>query len=347
MDYTISNIAAILEGKLVGDGETIINNIGSIEDAEEGYISFLANPKYENHVYTSKASAIIVSKDFNPKKEVTSALIHVEDPYVSFTILLEEYHKHKNFQKSGIESPSFIGEGCEVGEDIYRGAFSYIGKDSKIGNNVKIYPNTYIGDNTVVGDNTIIHAGVKIYAGSQIGSNCVIHSGCVIGSDGFGFAPQADGTYKTIPQMGNVIIEDNVDIGGNTVIDCATFKSTIVRKGVKLDNLVQVAHNADVGENTVMASQSGVSGSTKLGKNCIIGGQVGIAGHIVLGDNVRAAGKAGVSKSVKSGKTVAGAIAMDHKQFLKAYTIYRNLPQLVDRIKELEEKILHLQSENK
>ncbi len=347
MDFTINSIAEILGGEVVGNGETKIDNMGSIEDAGAGYISFLANPKYENHVYTSKASAIIVPKDFNPKQEVTSTLIRVEDAYASFTTLLEEYHKRKSFEKSGVEEPSHIGKKCDVGEGIYRGAFSYIGDRVKLGANVKIYPNTYIGDDVTINDNTIIHAGVKIYASTQIGSNCVIHSGCVIGSDGFGFAPQADGTYKTIPQMGNVIIEDNVDIGGNTVIDCATFNATIIRKGVKLDNLVQIAHNVEIGENTVIASQTGVSGSAKLGKNCILGGQVGVAGHITTGDKLIVAAKSGVSKNTKGGKTIAGMIGMDHKQFLKAYTIYRNLPQLVDRIKELEEKILHLKSENK
>lgn len=342
MEFTVKDIANILQGEIVGNRYSKINTLGTLQDAKAGAITFFSNPKYENFIYTTKASAIIVKKDFNPKRKLGNTLILVDDPYLSFTILLEEYHKIMSFQKSGVEEPSFMGENSTTGMGIYRGAFSYIGTNVTIGDNVKIYPHAYIGDHVVIGDNTIIHSGVKIYAKTEVGSKCVIHSGCVIGSDGFGFAPQEDGSYKTIPQLGNVVIEDNVDIGANTVIDCSTLNSTLIRKGVKLDNLIQIAHNVEVGENTVIAAQTGVSGSSKVGKNCVIAGQVGIVGHLELGDNVKVGAQSGVPKSLKNNKTVSGSPVMDHKQNLKAIAVYRNLPELNQRIKELEEKILNL-----
>lgn len=281
MEFTVQQIAGMLKGIVSGDGSRKINMLAKIQEAKSGQIAFLSNPKYEPYLYTTKASAVIVKKDLELKKEIESTLILVDDPYLSFTVLLEEYHKLTSYQKSGIEMPSFIGENSVTGIAVYRGAFSYIGNNVNIGDNVKIYPHAYVGDNARIGDNCIIHSGVKLYAGTQIGNNCIIHSGTVIGSDGFGFAPQPDGTYKTIPQLGNVIIEDNVSIGGNTVIDCATLygDATIIRQGVKLDNLIQIAHNVEIGKNTVIAAQTGVSGSTKVGDNSIIAGQVGIAGH--------------------------------------------------------------------
>ncbi len=342
MEFTVKDIATILKGEVVGDDHLKINTLGTIQDAKAGAVTFFSNPKYENFIYTTKASAIIVKKDFNPRQTLNNTLIRVDDPYLSFTILLEEYHKIISFQKSGVEAPSFMGNGSTSGEGIYRGAFSYIGDNVTIGENVKIYPHAYIGDNSVIGNNTIIHSGVKIYAKTHIGNNCVIHSGCVIGSDGFGFAPQEDGSYKTIPQLGNVIIENWVDIGANTVIDCSTLNSTIIRNGVKLDNLIQIAHNVEVGENTVIAAQTGVSGSSKVGKNCVIAGQVGIVGHLEVGDNVKVGAQSGVPKSLKDNKIVSGSPVMDHKQNLKAIAVYRNLPELNQRIKELEEKILNL-----
>lgn len=343
MEFTINQIAAMLGGEVKGNGSEKINMLAKIQDAKKGQIAFLSNPKYEQYIYTTLASAVIVKKDFVGRKEITSALILVDDPYVSFTVLLEEYHKMISFQKSGIEQPSFIGEGSTTGKNIYRGAFSYIGNKVKIGDHVKIHPQSFIGDDVVIGDNSIIHAGVKIYAGTKIGNNCVIHSGTVIGSDGFGFAPQEDGTYKTIPQLGNVIIEDNVTIGGNTVIDCATMfgDATIIRNGVKLDNLIQIAHNVEVGKNTVIAAQAGISGSTKVGENCLIAGQVGIAGHIVIANNTSLGAQAGVSKSIKEeGQKLIGYPVFDIKEYFRSYAVFKKLPDLNYRLRELEGKML-------
>ena len=342
MEFTIKDIANILKGEVIGDDNLKIKTVGTIQDAEDGAISFLSNPKYENFIYTTRASAIITKKGFSPKKPVNPTLILVEDPYLSFTILLEEYHKIISFQKAGVEEPSYMGKNSSTGQGIFRGAFSYIGQNVQIGDNVKIYPHAYIGDNSVIGNNTVIYAGVKIYANTKIGDYCVIHSGCVIGSDGFGFAPQHDGSYKTIPQLGNVVIEDHVDIGANTVIDCSTLNSTIIHEGAKLDNLIQIAHNVEIGKNTVIAAQSGISGSSKVGSNCVIAGQVGIVGHLEIGNNVKIGAQSGIAKSLKDDKTVSGAPAMDHKDNLKAIAVYRNLPELSQRIKELEEKILNL-----
>lgn len=347
MEFTVNQIAAMLGGEVKGDGEQKINMLAKIQEAKKGQISFLANPKYENFIYETDASAVIVSKTFKPKKELSAALILVEDPYNSFTRLLEEYHKFISYQKSGIEEPSYIGKNSTTGDDIYRGAFSYIGENVKIGNNVKIYPHAYIGDNVTIGDNTILHSSVKLYANSKVGSNCVIHSGVVIGSDGFGFAPQSDGTYKTIPQMGNVIIGDNVDIGANTVIDCATFHgdSTKIKDGVKLDNLIQIAHNVEIGSNTVVAAQTGISGSTKLGANCVVAGQVGIAGHLTISDKTSIGAQAGLGKNIKEeGAKMMGSPAIDVKDYYRAYAIFKNLPDLNTRIKQLEEKVINLPS---
>ena len=332
----------MLGGEVRGDGNQKINMLGKIQDAKEGQIAFLANPKYEQYIYTTKASAVIVQKDFQPKKEIQSSLVLVDDPYSSFTVLLEEYHKLISFQKSGIEQPSFIGEKTTVGKNIYRGAFSYVGNDVKIGDNTKIYPHVFVGDNVTIGNNVILHPNVKLYAGTRIGNNCVIHAGTVIGSDGFGFAPQGDGTYKTIPQLGNVIIEDNVAIGANTVIDCATLfgDSTIIRQGVKLDNLIQIAHNVEIGKNTVIAAQAGISGSSKVGENCMIAGQVGIAGHLVIANNTSLGAQAGISKSItEEGARMLRYPAFDIKEYFRAYAIFKKLPDLNYRLRELEKKI--------
>lgn len=342
MEFTVSQIASMLGGEVSGNGNEKINMLAKIQDAKKGQIAFLSNPKYEQYIYTTHASAVIVKKDFQPKKEITSSLILVEDPYISFTVLLEEYHKLINFQKVGTEQPSFIGKNSTAGKSLYQGAFSYIGNDVKIGDNVKIYPHVFVGDNVVIGNNTILHPNVKLYAGTKIGNNCVIHSGTVIGSDGFGFAPQADGTYKTIPQLGNVIIEDNVAIGANTVIDCATLfgDSTIVRQGVKLDNLIQIAHNVEVGKNTVIAAQTGISGSTKVGENCMIAGQVGIAGHLVIANNTSLGAQAGVPKSIKEeGQRLLGYPVFDIKEYFRSYAVFKQLPDINHRLRELEKKI--------
>ncbi len=342
MEFTIQQIAAMLGGEIKGNGNAKINMLAKIQDAKPGQIAFLSNPKYENFIYTTQATAVIVSKDFTPRKEIASTLIVVNDPYLSFTVLLEEYHKVISFQKSGIEEPSFVGSQTVIGKNIYRGAFSYIGSNVKIGDNVKIYPHAYIGDNVEVGNNTILHPGTKLYSGTKVGNNCVIHSGTVIGSDGFGFAPQSDGTYKTIPQLGNVIIEDNVTIGGNTVIDCATMfgDSTIIRKGVKLDNLIQIAHNVEIGKNTVIAAQTGISGSSKIGENNILGGQVGIAGHLVIANNTGIGAQAGISKSIKEeGQKIIGSPAFDVGDYFKSYAVFKSLPDLNQRLRDLEKKM--------
>ena len=343
MEFTVYQIAGLLQGEVDGNGNEKINTIGKIQDAGKGAITFLANPKYEKFIYTTGATAVIVKKDFKAESPVTCTLIRVDDPYSAFTRLLEEYDKMINYAKVGVEEPSFMANDSVVGEHVYRGAFSYIGTRCQIGNNVKIHPHVFIGDNVTVGDNCIFYSGVKIYPGTVIGSNCILHSGVVIGSDGFGFAPQADGTYKKIPQLGNVLIRDNVEIGANTVIDCATLGSTIIDAGVKIDNMVQIAHNVEIGENTVIASQSGISGSTKLGKNCILAGQVGIVGHVEIADRVTLAAKTGLGKSIKKPESVIfGYPALEHKTYLKCHAVFRNLPELLQRVNDLEKKVLNL-----
>ena len=345
MEFTVQQIAAMIGAEVEGNDQHSINMLAKIQDAAPGQISFLSNPKYENFIYSTKASAVIVSRSFKPREKVSSTLLRVDDPYVSFTVLLEKYHQLISFQRTGVEDPSFIGEGSTVGEGIYRGAFSYIGRNVSIGNDVKIYPHSYIGDNVKIGSNTIIHPGVKIYEGTVIGNFCVLHSGTVIGSDGFGFAPQENGSYKTIPQMGRVIIGDHVDIGANTVIDCATMHgdATRIGDGVKLDNLIQIAHNVEIGDHTVIAAQTGISGSTKIGKYSTIAGQVGIAGHLVYGDRTRIAAKSGLMKSYPEGNIdLMGAPSMPIKDYLRAYAVFRKLPDLSARLKELEEKVVNL-----
>ncbi len=341
MEFSVNQIAALLSANIEGDGEIIIAGLGKIQEANKNQLSFLANPKYEQYIYSTQAGAVMVSTNFVPEKPLTTTLIRVEDPYASFTALLEEYHKAVTFSKTGIEEPSYIGENSTTGNDIYRGAFSYIGKNVKIGDNVKIYPNTFIGDNCTIGSNTLIYSGVKIYEGCVVGNGCTIHSGAVLGSDGFGFAPQDNGTYKAIPQMGNVVLEDNVSIGANTVIDCATFQgdATKIKKGVKLDNLIQIAHNVTIGENTVMAGQSGVAGSTEIGDNCQIGGQTAIVGHIKVANKTTVAGGSGLAKSVKKeGEVLLGFMAYDIKKFMSSYAVFKNLPDINKRLRELEKK---------
>lgn len=343
MEFTTAEIASLLNGELVGNQSQKVNNIARIDEATEGSISFLSNPKYENYVYTTEASAIIVNKKFSPKQKVKPSLILVDDPYISFTTLLEEYQKLNSLKKSGVESPSFIAASSRTSYNIYRGAFSYIGEHCNIGENVKIYPHTYIGDNVTIGNNCIIYPGVKIYDDTCIGNYVTIQAGAVIGSDGFGFAPQQDGTYKTIPQTGNVIIRDHVDIGANTVIDCATLGSTEIKQGVKLDNLIQVAHNVEIGENTVIAAQSGISGSSKIGKNSVLAGQVGIVGHVELADKTTVAAQSGVGKSwKKEGTLLLGSPAIEHKDATKAYVVYKKLPQIQKKVEELEKKLISL-----
>ena len=346
MEFTIDQVAGMLGGEVQGNGKETVNMLAKIQEAKKGQITFLSNPKYEQYIYTTQASAVIVNKDFVPKKPVSPSLILVDDAYTSFTSLLEEYHKLLSFQKAGIEQPSYAGENVRAGENIYRGAFSYIGNNVTIGNNVKIYPHVFVGDDVVIGDNTILHANVKIYAGTKIGNHCVLHAGAVIGSDGFGFAPQEDGSYKAIPQLGNVILEDHVSIGANTVVDCATLlgDSTIIHRGVKLDNLIQVAHNVEIGKNTVIAAQAGISGSTKVGDNCVIAGQVGLAGHITLANRTSIGAQAGILKSVaKEGSQIIGSPAFDVKDYYRTYAVFKQLPELNSRLRELQNKVIQLE----
>jgi UDP-3-O-[3-hydroxymyristoyl] glucosamine N-acyltransferase len=349
MEFTIDQVALMLGGEVKGNGKETVNMLAKIQEAKKGQITFLSNPKYEQYIYTTQASAVIVNKDFVPRKPIASNLILVDDAYISFTALLEEYHKLMSFQKTGVEQPSYAGENLTVGENVYRGAFSYIGNNVQIGKNVKIYPHVYVGDNVTIGDNTILHPHVKLYAGTRIGINCEIHAGTVIGSDGFGFAPQEDGSYKAIPQMGNVVIEDHVSIGANTVIDCATLAgdSTIIRQGVKLDNLIQVAHNVEIGKNTVMAAQSGISGSTKVGENCVIAGQVGMAGHLIIANKTSIGAQGGILKSItKEGQQIIGSPAFDVKEFFRSYAVFKQLPDLNARLRELQNRIQHLENKN-
>jgi UDP-3-O-[3-hydroxymyristoyl] glucosamine N-acyltransferase len=339
MKFTVSEIAQMLDGIIVGDETVTIDSAAKIEEGRPGCISFLANSKYESYIYTTLSSAVIVNKDFVPKKEISATLIYVADAYSAFTILLEEYQKRIANIKRGTEQPSFLGENTTIGVDGYQGAFSYIGKNCMIGNRVKIYPNAYLGDNVTIGDDSTIHPGVRIYDHTVIGRNCNVFANTVIGSDGFGFAPQPDGTYKTIPQLGNVILEDNVSIGANTTIDCATMGSTIIRQGAKVDNLVQIAHNVEIGKNTVIAAQSGVSGSTQIGEQCVIAGQVGIVGHIFIANHTKIGAQSGLGKSIrKEGLSLSGSPARELNDHLRSMALTRRLPEIEERLKDLERK---------
>jgi len=339
MDFKAKDIAAFLKGEVVGNGDVKVSNVSKIEQGKSGTLAFLANIKYENYIYSTKASVVLVNKSFIPKKEISATLIKVENAYQAFASLLDLYVHAKASMKVGIEQPSFIDKSATVGNDVYIGAFAYIGKNSKIGENSKIYPQVFIGENVTIGDNCILYAGARIYDDSVIGNNCIFHSGSVVGSDGFGFAPQNDDTYKKIHQIGNVVIEDDVEVGANSTIDCGTMGSTIIRKGVKLDNLVQVAHNCEVGENTVIASQTGISGSTKIGRNCMLGGQVGLAGHLSVGDKVSIAAQSGIAKDLKTGEVVFGSPALPIKDAMRAISVYKNLPALQKEIRQLQKKI--------
>lgn len=337
MKFTAAQIAGILEGEVVGNPEAEVYKLSKIEEGTEGSLTFLANPKYVNYIYSTAATITIVNASFEPEGDIRTTLIKVEDAYKSFSKLLEYYNQVK-LMKSGIEQPSVISEQVTYGDHLYLGSFSYIGKNVTIGHNVKIYPNSFIGDNVTIGDNCIFFAGVRVYSESVIGNNCVIHSGTIIGSDGFGFAPQEDGTYSKVPQIGNVILEDNVEVGSCTTIDRATLGSTIIRKGVKLDNQIQIAHNVEIGENTVIAAQTGVAGSTKIGSNCMIGGQVGIAGHLIIGNNVRVQAQSGIGKNIKDGETLQGSPSFNYSDWNKSYVHFRNLPKIVADIDELKKK---------
>jgi UDP-3-O-[3-hydroxymyristoyl] glucosamine N-acyltransferase len=338
MKFTAEQIASILDGEVSGNPNAEVYRLSKIEEGTEGSLTFLSNPKYLNYIYSTQASVTIVNKTFIPENELATTLIKVEDAYQAFSKLLEFYDQVKN-NKTGIEQPSVISQGVTYGDNFYLGSFSYIGTNVTIGDNVKIYPNCFIGDNVTIGNNVSIFAGAKVYSESIIGNFCAIHSGAIIGSDGFGFAPHADGTYSKIPQIGNVIIEDYVDIGSCTTIDRATMGSTIIRKGVKLDNQIQIAHNVEIGENTVIAAQTGVAGSTKIGKNCMIGGQVGFAGHLTIGNNVRIQAQSGVGRNVKDGEILQGSPTFGYTDFSKSYVHFKNLPKIVSEFEDLKKTI--------
>jgi UDP-3-O-[3-hydroxymyristoyl] glucosamine N-acyltransferase len=339
MEFTVKQIAGLLGGEIEGDESLKISQLSKIEEGKFGTISFLSNLKYEPYLYTTEASAVIVDKRFEPKKVFKTTLIRVENSYSAFTQLLQQYEQIIKGEKRGIEHPSYIGEGSTIGENLYLGAFAYVGKNCQIGRNVKIFPQAYIGDNVRIGDGTVIHSGVRIYNNTVIGQNCTFFANAVIGSDGFGFAPQSDGTYKTIPQLGNVIIEDSVSVGAGTTIDCATMGSTIIRQGVKLDNLVQVGHNVEIGKNTVIAAQAGIAGSTKIGENCVIGGQAGFNGHITVPNGTKVGGQAGVTRTWnEEGLSLNGTPALEIKDSLRSAAIFRKLPLLEKRVHELEKQ---------
>lgn len=335
MIFTAGQIAGILEGDLEGDSEIAVHKLSKIEEGEKGALTFLANPKYTSYIYSTRASITIVDKNFVPDQKLETTLIKVDNPYESFSRILEYYNEVKN-NKKGIEQPVYISEEVLYGENLYLGAFSYLGNNVKIGDNVKIYPNAYIGDNVSIADNVIVFAGAKIYSESVIGKNCIIHSGAVIGADGFGFSSNKNGEFQKIPQTGNVILEDNVDVGAGTTIDRATLGSTILRKGVKLDNQIQIAHNVEIGEHTVIAAQTGIAGSTKIGRRCMIGGQVGIVGHITIGDNVKIQAQSGIGRNVKSNEVLQGSPALNYGDYNKSYVHFKNLPKISNRLDDLE-----------
>jgi UDP-3-O-[3-hydroxymyristoyl] glucosamine N-acyltransferase len=345
MQFPASQIALLVNGKIEGDPSVTVHSFGKIEDASPGQISFLANPKYEEHIYTTGASIVLINDSYSLKQPVRPTLIKVKDAYTAFAVMLGKYQEMIQQQITGIQQPSYIAKTAVYGKNVFIGAFAYIGENVTIGDNTKIFPHTYIGDNVTIGNNCLLDPGVKIYRDCRIGNHVNILAGTVIGADGFGFAPQPDGSYLKIPQVGNVVIEDHVDIGSNVSIDRATTGSTIIRSGAKLDNLIQVAHNVEIGSNTVIAAQAGVSGSTRIGKNVMIGGQAGIVGHITIGDNAKINAQSGVSKTIEDGKSVTGSPAQDFTASLRSAAMARNLPGLEKRIKELEILIKQLLEE--
>ncbi|HPT14784.1 MAG TPA: UDP-3-O-(3-hydroxymyristoyl)glucosamine N-acyltransferase [Bacteroidales bacterium] len=339
MEFKAREIAAMIGGIIEGNPEIVITKLSKIEDGEPGSLSFLANPKYEPYIYTTKAAVVIIRSDFKAEQPLPCSVIKVDDPYTAIAVLLDMYSKMYK-PRTGISSLAFISASAKTGKDIFIGEFVYVGENVVIADDVKIYPQVYLGDNVKVGEGTILYPGVKIYHDCEIGKNCTIHAGVVLGADGFGFAPQDDNNYMKIAQIGNVIIEDNVEIGANTTIDRATMGSTTIRKGVKLDNLIQVGHNGEVGENTVIAAQTGIAGSTRVGRNCMIGGQVGFAGHISIADDVKIGAQAGVPNNVtKPGTILLGAPAIEIGRFRRSIAIFNNLEKLVQRVSELEKKL--------
>ncbi len=338
MIFTARQIAGILNGIVDGNPDAQVSKVSKIEEGEPGSLSFLANPKYTDFIYTTTASVVLVGKNFEPLKKINTTLIRVDDAYQAIAKLLGYYNK-LNKDKKGKDEQSYVASSAKIGSDVYIGAFVYVGENAMIGNNTKLYPGTYIGDDVKVGNNSTLFQGVKVYHGCVIGNECTFHAGVIIGSDGFGFAPNAENNYAKVPQIGNVVIEDHVEIGANTTVDRGTIGSTIIRKGVKLDNLIQIAHNVEIGENTVIAAQTGVAGSTKIGKNCMIGGQVGIIGHLKIGDNVKIAAQSGIGNDLKDGEIVQGSPAFAVGDYKRSYVLFRKLPELNAKIAELMKDI--------
>lgn len=346
MEFSAQQIAALVNGKVEGDASAKVSTLAKIEEATQGSLTFLSHPKYVPYLKTTGASIIIISDGITDEKSNSATLIKVKDSRQAFTILMEAYHKQQ-FAKTGIEEYANVSPKATVAKDVYVGSFSYIGERTQVSDGVRIYPNVYIAENCKIGKNCIIYSGVKIYHDSVIGDNCTLHSGVVVGSDGFGFVPNDKNNYRKMPQIGNVVIENNVEIGSNTTIDRATMGSTIIHKGVKLDNLIQIGHNVEIGENTVIAAQSGVAGSTKIGSDCMIGGQVGIIGHLTIGNRVKIAAQSGIGSDVADDSIIQGSPALDHMDYKKSYVIFRRLPELSKKIKELESKIVQMHPSGK
>ncbi len=339
MEFTAAAIAGFLKGEVVGDPEVKVNTVAKIEEGFPGALSFLANPKYEQYIYTTTSSVVLVNSDFVPAGKIAATLIRVKNSYEAFASLLTLVEQSKP-RKKGIHPTAVIENSAVIGSDVYIGAYAYIGENCRIGDGTRIYPHVYVGDSTKVGSNCQFFPGVKIYHECQIGNGCTIHAGSVIGADGFGFAPQSETEFMKIPQIGNVILEDNVEIGANVAIDRATMGSTIIRKGVKIDNLIQFGHNVEIGENTVMAGQSGVAGSSKIGRNCMFAGQVGVAGHLKVADGTKAAAQAGIAGDIREENSVVmGSPAYDHRNYLKSYVVFRTLPDLKEKISRLEKQV--------
>lgn len=342
--FSAKQIAEVLKGEVIGDINVEVNSFAKIEEAHPQSLTFLSNPKYEHYIYTTQAGIVLVNQDFSPSKSIRSTLIKVEDAYTALATLLHLVNNLKE-KKSGIENPSFIHSTASYGKNIYIGAFAYIDEQALIADNVSIYPHVFIGKGVEIGEGTTIYPGVKIYEGCKIGKNCIIHAGAVIGSDGFGFAPQKDGSYAKIPQLGIVEIADNVEIGANTTIDRAVMGATIIERGVKLDNLIQIAHNVKVGENTAMAAQTGISGSTKVGKQCVIGGQVGLGGHIHIGDNTKIGAQAGIISNIKDNQNIIGSPAIEVKNFFRSSAVFAKLPDIYRQINQLQKEFDLLKKE--
>ncbi len=345
MEFTAKQIADFLQGEVEGNPDVKVNNFAKIEEGKPGTLAFLSNPKYTHYIYDTKADIVLVNADFKAEKEIKATLIRVANSYEALAKLLELVEKSKP-SKVGVEPMSYVAPSAKMGKEVYVAGFAYVGENVVVGDNSKVFPHVFIGENVVIGNNVTLYSGVKIYAGCKIGDNSIIHAGAVIGSDGFGFAPQADGSYHKIPQMGNVVIEKNVEIGANTVIDRAVMDSTIIREGVKLDNLIQIAHNVEIGKHTVIASQSGVSGSTKIGKNCVFGGQVGLAGHLKVGNNVKLGAQSGIMKNLKENSELIGSPAIPIRDWYKSSVIFGKLPEMYREIAQLKKEINELKDEN-